>query len=266
MMVEYFKLDKVFVQGTTYELPKDRFYVIEKIGTDQNTETFLKIDGVDLGGIINRLAPLYATSTNELGPLSLGDLKYVVPPEKQFSVQGAANAKMRCIGKLGVLAPGESLPGEYAARFNAQPKHYLDWIQFSKLYTSDYTWADGEEIEIGSITPKTVEKVIFNNIVEVEAGVSGLGWGQAGLVLDLEGRRLDLLTSEPGKKGIDVLSFPRPPAYNTVNVAGSFREFPVTVLGDRTLSLKLINVSGGNLTVAAAVDQWIEAIVEYVKE
>lgn len=265
-MVTYYKLDKVFVQGTTYELPKDRFYVIERIGTDQNTDTFLKVDGVDLGGIISRLAPLNSTSSNEAPPLDLGPLKYVVPPEKQFSVQGAAGAKMRCIGRIGVLAPGETMPGEYLARFNAQGKHYYDWIQFSKAYETNYTWADGEEIEIGSLTPKTVEKYIFNNIVECESGVSSLAWGQAGLVIDLEGTRLDILTSVPGKKGIDLMSLPRPPVYNGVNVPGSFKEFPIVVEGDRTISFKFINVSGGNLTVVAATDQWIEAVVEVMKQ
>lgn len=265
-MVTYYKLDKVFVQGTTYELPKDRFYVIEKIGTDQNTDTYLKIDGVDLGGIINRLAPLYSTSTNELPPLDLGNLKYVVPPEKQFTVVGAAGAKMRCIGRMGVLAPGETMPGDLLARFNAQGKHYLDWIQFSKAYTTNYTWANNEEIEIGALTPKTVEKYIFNNIVECESGVTTLTWGQAGLVIDLEGTRLDILTNVPGKKGIDLMSFPRPPTYDGVNVPGTFKEFPVIVEGDRTISFKFINQSGGNLTVDATVDQWIEAIVEVIKQ
>ena len=123
-MVDYYPLDKIFVQGTNYELPNDRFYVIKKIGTDATSATKLKIDGVDTGPIINSVAPLHKTSSNLLGPLDLGNLFYVVPPNKTFSVEGASGAKFRCIGLIGKLAPGEAMPAQYAGRFNEQGKHY----------------------------------------------------------------------------------------------------------------------------------------------
>jgi len=264
-MVRYFKLDKIFVQGTTYEMPNDRFYVIKKIGTDQATATKLVIDGVETGAISNYVAPLYSTSTKLLPPLDLGDLYYVVPPNKTFYVSGASGAKMRCIGLIGVLAPGEALPTNYASRFAEQGKHYLVWDQGSKLYTSDYTWSDGEEIEIYSLTPKTVERYVLNNIAQVETGVSGLAAGQAALRVYLEGEVFDILTTDPGKKGIDAFFMPRPPKYDGVRVPFSFADWPIEVKGDQTLTLKLINVSGGNLTVAAATDQYIDLVLEYHK-
>ncbi len=262
-MVEYYKLDKIFVQGTTYEMPADRFYVIKKIGTDQATATKLVIAGVETGEISNLVAPLYSTSSKLLPPLDLGDLYYVVPPNKKFYVDGASGAKMRCVGLIGVLAPGEGLPSQYASRFTEQGKHYLVWDQGSKLYSSDYTWSDGEEIEIYSLTPKTIEKYILNNICQVETGVSSLASGQAALRVYLDGKVLDTLTTDPGKKGLDAFFMPRPPVYNGVRVPFTFKDWPITIEGDHTLELKLVNVSGSNLTVAAATDQYIDLVLEY---
>jgi len=264
-MVKWLKLDKVFVQGTTYTMPPDMFYVIKKLGCDQDTATKLVIDGVETGAIIQKLANMYPTSTNELGPLDLKNLFYVVPPDKKFWVSGASGAKMRCIGLIGKLMPGEEMPTEYLTRFDEQGKHYYTYDELSKLYSADYTWSAGEEIEIGSLTPKTTERYVLNSIIEVETGVSGLSPGDVGLVLILEGEILDILTTTPGKKGLDVFFMPRPPAYNTVNVPFSFEDLPIEVPGDYTLTMKLINNSGGNLTVAAATDQYIDYIVEYQK-
>ena len=265
-MVDYYKLDKIFVQGTTYEMPNDRFYIIKKIGTDQATATKLVIDGVETGEISNLVAPLYATSTKLLGPLNLGDLFYVIPPNKTFVVDGASGAKMRCIGLIGVLAPGEGLPANYASRFTEQGSHYLLWDQGSIDYAADYTWSDGEEIEIYSLTPKTIESYKLNNIVQVETGVASLAAGQAALRVYLDGKVLDILTSDPGKKGLDALFMPRPPKYDGVREPFTFADWPVQVDGDHTLILKLINVSGGNLTVASATDQYIDLVLEYIKK
>jgi len=265
-VVEYYKLDKIFVQGTTYEMPNDRFYVIKKIGCDQSTATKLVIDGVETGEISNLVAPLYSTSTKLLPPLDLGDLFYVVPPNKTFYVSGASGAKMRCVGLIGVLAPGEGLPAPYASRFTEQGNHYLVWDQGSKLYTSDYTWSDGEEIEVYSLTPKTIETYILNNIIQVETGVSGLSAGQAALRVYLDGKVFDILTTDPGKKGLDAFFMPRPPKYDGVRKAFTFADWPIKIEGDHTLELKLINVSRGNLTVAAATDQYIDLVLEYIKK
>jgi len=265
-MVDFYKLDKIFVQGTNYQMPNDRFYVFKKIGTDQATATKLVIDGVETGEISNLVAPLYATSTKLLPPLDLGDLFYVVPPNKTFYVDGASGAKMRAIGLIGVLAPGEGMPAQYASRFAEQGSHYLVWDQGSVLYSSDYTWSDGEEISIYSLTPKTIEKYILNNIVQVETGVSGLAAGQAALRVYLDGKVFDILTSTPGKKGLDAFFMPRPPKYDGVREPFTFKDWPITIDGDHTFELKLINVSGGNLTVAAATDQYIELVLEYMKK
>ena len=265
-MVDYYPLDKIFVQGTNYELPNDRFYVIKKIGTDATSATKLKIDGVDTGPIINSVAPLHKTSSNLLGPLDLGNLFYVVPPNKTFSVEGASGAKFRCIGLIGKLAPGEAMPAQYAGRFNEQGKHYLTYVTGSKDVGTDVSWAAGAEYEVYSLTPKTIEQYIFNNVVMASISGDTVAEGDFGIIFYLDGTPLDILTTDPGKKGIDVLSMPSPPAATTEETPFTLKDLPIKVEGDHTFKVTAINNSGAAKAPASG-SSWsitLKAIVEYI--
>jgi len=267
-MVRYFKLDKIFVQGTTYEMPNDRFYVIRKIGTDAATATKLKIDGVDTGSLISTVAPLHKTSSNLLGPIDLGDLYYVVPPNKTFTIEGASGAKFRLIGEIGVLAPGEGLPTNFAGRFTEQGKHYITYVTGSAtLAAAESSWAAAAETEVYSLTPKTIETYLFNSVVMANFSGGGvtLSEGDAAIRFFLDGLPLDLLTSEPGKLGIDALSMPAPPADATEEVPFTLASLPIEVLGDHTFQIKAVNTSGS--AIAASGTDFtctIYAIVEYL--
>lgn len=270
-MVKYYPLDKIFVQGTTYELPADRFYVIKKIGTDASTDAYLFIDGVETGAIISEVAPLHRTSSNLLGPVDLGELYYVVPPDKKFTVEGPSGAKIRAIGLIGVLAPGESLPGPYATRFDEQGKHYITYVKDSvTLASAGGSWAADSETEVYSLTPKTVEKYIFNNIAmaKVENASATISEGEVGIRFFLEGTPLDILTSDPGKKGIDLLSMPYPPTPTTEERPFTLKELPIEVPGDYTFSVKAVNVSGSAIAASTSEDMTctFAAIVEYLKK
>lgn len=269
-MVKYFKLDKIFVQGNTYELPNDRFYVIKKVGTDAETDTKLVIDGVETGNIISEIAPLHKTSGNLLGPLDLGDLFYVVPPNKTFYVDGPSGAKIRAIGLIGVLAPGEAMPPQYAGRFTEQGKHYLTYLKATAtLAAAGTSWAADAENDVLSITPKTIEKYVFNNVVmgKIENSAAAIIEGQVAARFYLEGTPLDILTTGPGHKGIDILSMPYPPADAAEQEAFTLKDLPVEVLGDHTFEIKVINVSGAAIDASAGADMTatIAAIVEYLK-
>jgi len=269
-MVEYYKLDKIFVQGTTYQMPSDRFFVIRKIGTDGTSSTYLKIDGVDTGPIINDVAPLHSTSSNHLGPLDLGDLYYVVPPDKTFTVEGPSGAKMRCIGQIGKLAPGEALPANHASRFTDQGKHYYKYdTATATLASAGGSWAADAETEVYSLTPKTVEKAIINNIMlaKLENAASTPSEGDVAIRPFLEGTPLDILTSEPGKKGIDLYSCPYPPASTTEITPFTFRDQPIEVPGDNTFTLKFVNTSGSAIAASTASDMTatIAIVFEFIK-
>ena len=265
-MVNYYPLDKVFSEGTDYETPNDRFYVIRKIGTDGSTGTRFVIDGVETGEIIETIAPLHRTSSNLLGPLDLGDLYYVVPPNKTFSVSGPAAARIRAIGQIGVLAPGEVLPATEAARFNEQGKRYITYIQDTYSKATDETWAAGEEQEVISLTPRTIEEYRFDR--QVLASMTGASFAEGTFALRfyLDGKPLDILTTGPGNLGVDVLSMPSPPADSTEQDAFTLADLPIVVAGDHTFSVRAINISGAGQTpdFGFAWSVTVRAIVEYL--
>jgi len=254
-MVDYYPLDKIFTEGTDYETPADRFYVISALGTDAATATKLVIDGVETGEVISTIAPLHRTSANLLGPLDLGDLYYVVPPNKTFRVDGPAGAKVRAIGRLGVLAPGEVLPAAEAGRFAEQGKKFITYQTGTHTASGTGTWTADVAYEIYSLTPKTIETFRFANVLGVTVGGAAVAEGDVGIQFKLDGRPLDILTAGPGPKGIDALSMPMPPADTTEEVAFSLASRPIEVQG-------AINVSGGDISYTD-LDIDFTAIVEY---
>ena len=265
-MVEYFKLDKIFTTGTTYELPADRFYVIKAIGTDASTDLKLVIDGVETGALINDVAPLHRTSSNHLGPVPLGDLFYVVPPNKSFELEGPSGAKARLVGQIGRLAAGEALPTNLASRFAEQGKHYITYVSDSYSLGTDVAWSADTEYEIYSLTPKTIETYNFNNIMMCSVSNVTVSEGDIAIRLYLDGTPLDILTSDAGKLGIDSLSMPYPPAATTEEIPFSLADLPIKVEGDHTFTVKAINTSGGDLTPASgtSITVKITALVEYL--
>jgi len=267
-MVEYYKLDKIFVQGTTYQAPADEFLVIKKLGTDAATDAFLKIDGGDTGKLITDVAPLHKTSSNLLGPLDLKELYYVVPPDKKFWIEGPSGAKFRCIGQIGKLAPGEAMPATYAARFAEQTKKYLTYITGSYSLGTDVVWINQIEYEVYSLTPKTTERFSFNNYVGASITGDTVTDGDFGIRFYLEGKPLDNLTRDIAKLGVDVLSMPKPPADTTEEELFSLADRPIDVPGDITFTIKASNESGVDKAPAAGAS-WtiaVTAIVEYLKQ
>jgi len=267
-MVKYFKLDKIFVEGTTYQTPPDRFYIVKKEGTDSATGAKLVIGGVETGEIINTVAPLHKTSSNLLGPLDLGDLYYFIPPDKQFWIKGGGSDKMRLMGRIGVLAPGEAVPGQFMGRYDAQGKHYITYVQDSVSLGTDVAWGAGVEHEVFSLTPKTIEVYRFNNVMMASLSGGTFAEGDFAVRLFMDGTPLDILTTEPGKKGIDVLSMPHPPAATTEEIPFTLADLPIEVLGDHTFTIKGINVSGASKSPdsGASWTLMVTAIVEYLQK
>ena len=117
-MVTYYKLDKVFNCNTFYTAESDKFYIIEKVGTNSTSEVTIEVDGVDSAIIHPDYAPLHKIGTNLLGLFDLKDLFVVLPPDKKLNVKGSSGAKVRLIGKIGILGPGEGFPSDLLTRYN----------------------------------------------------------------------------------------------------------------------------------------------------
>jgi len=266
-MVREFPLDLIVKQGVEYQTRDRQALIIRKLGTDGATDTHLKIDGKDLGNIKSLVAPLRVTETNLLGPLNLGDLYYVVPPEISFEVVGPTNAKMRLIGKMILLDPGVKLGAPYITRFLAQHYHYLTFVEGTYSHGTDVKLVKDAEVEVISLTPKTIEKYTFNNVIMASVTNYTAVGGDLGLRFKIDVEDLEALLAKPLVGGIDILSCPRPPADTTNQVPFSFAPKPIVVLGDRTFRVRIRNISGADISPAAGTSLtfYVTAICEYFK-
>jgi len=269
-MVRYFPLDLIITQGNTYYTPKRKFMVIKKIGTDGSTDTKLKVDNKPLGAINATVAPLHVTSSNKLGPLALGNYYYVIPPETKFEVDGPSGAKMRLVGLIGFLEPGEAVPADLLSRFENQHNAYLTRVGGSLTMGTDESLPADVEREVYSLTPKTIEKYIFAGPIFAAVENYTPSEGELAYRFYLDNSPLDELTAEPGTitGGIDILSMPRPPADSTEEMPFSLAENPIEVEGDHTLSVRVRNVSGSAISPASgtALTFYFDAIVVYIRK
>jgi len=264
-MPKYYLFDQYIPVDTQYTMEPDKFLIIEKIGTNSSTAAKLVIGGAEVGAINSTVAPLHKTSSNLLGPLDLGELYYVVPPNTKYKFTGASGSKMRLIGRIGVLSPGEAVPAAHMARYDQQNKIYLTYVEDTYNHGTDTAWVADAEAEVYSLTPKTTEKYIFNNICMVAGSGDTISEGDFAVRFYLDGKVLDLLAKTAGKLGIDVKSMPRPPAATTEETPFTLKDLPIEVLGDHTLSVKIRNISGSDKSPASG-SQWsftFTAIVRY---
>ena len=245
-MVKMFKLDKIITQGTTYETGTRVGYVIRKVGTDSSGSANLKINGKSLGYFDSEVAPLHKTSSNLLGPMDLEDYFYVVPPETKFELEGDSGAKARIIGEAVFLDVGEAFPADLKSRFEEQGRKYKTTYDGSFSLGTDEAWGADTEYEILSLTPLTIERVLLDGIVMVSISGGTVNEGDFGVRFYLDDSPMEFDVAENLMKGIDVLSMPYPPKDTTEEIAFTLKDFPIEVLGDHTLSIKVRNVSGSS--------------------
>ena len=168
-MPSYYYLKKVLKTNVTYEMEKDRYYVIKKVGTDATAKVTVKVDGIPVLDIFNMIAPIAKTSSNTLGPIDLGEYFIVAPPERKLLFESSASANVYVEGDLVVLAPGESIPTEHLTRYNAYASRKITYTDVS--VTVGTSWAAGQEVKVADLTPPTIEDWIFDSF----AGVSVTG-------------------------------------------------------------------------------------------
>ncbi|MCD6369841.1 MAG: hypothetical protein J7L38_08650 [Thermoproteales archaeon] len=188
-----------------------------------------------------------------------------MPPNTKYKFTGASGSKMRLIGRIGVLTPGEAVPAAHMVRYDQQNKIYLTYVEGSYSHGVDTAWVADAEALVYSLTPKTTEKYIFNNICMVAGSGGTINPGDFAVRFYLDGKVLDLLSKTAGKLGIDVLSMPRPPSDTVEEIPFTLKDLPIEVLGDHTLSVKIRNISGSNKTPTSG-SEWsftFTAIVRY---
>jgi len=260
-----FPFDLTFIQGKEYETPARIGLVIDKLGTDAAKACHLKIDNKELGDLITIVAPLHKTESNLLGPLKLSPLFYVVPPETKLIVEGPSGAKMRAIGRYIILEPGEAFPEDLLARFREQPDHYLTYVEGTYSHGTDVALAADAEVEVISLTPKTIETYLFNNVLMAAVANYTPSEGDLAIRFRLDGAELDKLLDVTKIAGIDLLAARRPPADTTEILPFTLEALPIEVLGDHTISIRVRNIKGTSISpaVGTSLEFTITAIVEY---
>jgi len=253
-MPEKFPLDLYLTQGSVYETGVREALIIRQIGTDASdpaSPANLRIDDKPLGSIFQDLCPLHKINTRFVDLLDLCDLYYVVPPETEIIVEGPSGAIIRCKGELWKLAVGEVLPTDVLARFAAQPDHYYTFVRDTYSHGTDVALAADAEVEVISLTPKTIEEYVFNGLVEGKVSNYTPSEQDLGVRFFIDGEPLDFVLEKTKTGGIDLLSMPYPPAETTEHVGFSLKGLPIELLGDRTLSVRVRNISGASISPSA---------------
>lgn len=266
-MVKFIPLDKILVEGVTYETDKREVLVIEAVGTDAASDVYLEIDGKATGKFKNIIAPMKVTSSNKLGPLKLGELFYVVPPFTKLKVVGPSGAKVRIIGRKLILDVHEATPSEYLNRFYNQHNAYVTYLEGTYELGTDVTWKAGAEYTIIEYTPKTIEKIILNGPMMVNVSGNTVNPGDFGVKIYLNNNPIENILGTNIQDGIDVLSCPRPPSDSAGEEPFTFAKLPIEVPGDVTLKVNVKNTSTGDKPPASG-SSWsvtVTLVVSYYR-
>jgi len=241
--MKVYRLDKIFDANTQYRAEEDKLYIITKIGTDLS-DVKPTVAGQKIGALSSDFAPLHKTSSNLLGPFDLKDLYIVVPPRKQLLFESGSSGKVRAIGKILELEPGEGIPSDHLARYDAHGKNYYTYATNTVTLNTDESIAADREISLIELKPTSIEKYVLDSIVMLAISGGSYSEGDFALRFYLDDNPLDILESAMGRKGIDATAFPYPPKSDTEEEPFTLADMPIEVEPDHTLSIKLVNTSG----------------------
>jgi len=246
------KLDKVITQGTTYTTHSRVCLKITKIGTDTTTASHLKINGKELGDLIEDVAPLHAENTKINGLLDISRLPYVVLPDTDFLVEGGSGANFRIVGSLYQLEPAEAVPPELRTRDAEQINHYIRYVTGSYSFGSATEWAAGNEVTLYTLTPTTIERYLFNDLLMIDYTGFTANAGDVAIQFYMDNNPIEYLLSTNLDAGIDMLSIPHQDDVAANTDLFKLSDFPIEVLGDHTLKITAKNVSGSAISLSSA--------------
>jgi len=249
-MPKSYILQKTFDVGTLYRAERDKAYVIQHIGTNSTTKVRLEELTPPAVEILDEIAPLANLEANLLGPMKLDRFYVVIPPDKPFRFSGASGTKVKCIGRILELAPGEALPTEIAARFGIQAREYITYQRATYSHGTDVAWAAGDERTVLDFTCPVGEKHTFKrfagvNIANLPAALSA---GQFGIRMYVEDAPLDIIDTGMGRLGIDAYEMALPPRDALTRDIFTLEQMPIELKPGMNLKVKAINVSGASIT------------------
>jgi len=259
-------LQKTFAVGTLYRAERDKAYVIQRIGTDSTTKVRLEEITPPAVEVLNEIAPLAKTTGNVLGPMDLDRFFVVIPPDKPFRFSGATGAKVKCMGRILELAPGEALPTPISARFGVQAREYLTYQRATYSHGTDVAWAAGDERTVLDYTCPVGEKHVFRRFAGVNIAnlAAALSAGQFGIRIYKDDKPLDIIDTTMGRLGLDAYEMPLPPRDALTLDIFTLKDMPIELKEGENLKVKCINVSGASISPSTGTS--IEVTVNLVDE
>ena len=263
-------LDKVVPAGTTFTTEKREAFIANVVGTNATTDGTLYIDEKPVITLKSLVAPHRLRDANLLGPLSLGDLYIVIPPETKYLFSGPAASVLHLIGTKIILDPGEALGEPYISRYRAQFNSIIVYREGAYNHGVGNAWPAGEEHEALLVKPSTIERYVFNSVLmaSVENVSGGVAEGDWGILIYVDGQPIDFIHHTGEKKGIEVLSAPRPPTDTTEEVPFSLANYPIEITGDHSISFRIVNNSGASKSPTAgnAIIATVTVLAQYFRQ
>jgi len=266
-MPQVYILDKVLKVGVLYRSEPDKAYVVKAVGTDSTTKATLTVEGAPVLETLNLLNLLEARDVERFPPLNLQTNYVVVPPDKVFSFTGSSGSKMRLVGDLLSLAPGEVLPSAQAARYAEQTKKYYTYTDGVNGIGESASWADGAEYDIVTFTAPAGERHKFDRFAYVER--TGVIADDPAAVVALRfyvnDRPLDVHDPDKAPLGIDTLRGHWYTAATSYFKPFSVAEMPITLEPGHSLRITARNISGAAITTAAGQEAKVKIAVIHEK-
>ena len=267
-MPKTYLLDKCFKVGTLYRSEPDKYYVVEKAGTDSTTKATLKIAGAVTLELLDLLAKPQVIGYGQWPPLDLGSLFCVIPRDKPFEVEGESGKLLRAIGRILELAPGEVEVTKDMARFGEQAKKFLTYQTGSGGIGASDLWNVGAEYTVLDFTCPAGEKHVFNRFMHVDATdkLYGKGIGTIGLRWKINDAPLDVIDPSLAPLGIEwargYYFWGGMPYYWPFSVA----EMPVELMPGKNLKITAVNISDAAIGTGAGQEAKVVVTILDEKE
>ena len=249
-MPKRYLLDKIYTGNKDYTMSADKALIIKALGYDTSEDLTPKINGADLGVINLEVAPVTRKSSRNLGPMPLGPLFYVAPPDKVMRFNATIGGNVRVVGEMLDLGPGETLPPSALARLTVQGTRFKTYKSGTKTFSGAAPWAKGKWWPFLELVPKTRERYLFADYVGFELpDTPTLGNHQVRFTLD--GKPLDNILTAMGHLGIDAYCMNHPPDETYCLDPFTLKDFPIEVLGDHVFKVEALNSTDADIETGA---------------
>ena len=267
-MPKTYILDKAFKVGILYRSEPDKYYVIEKAGTDSTTMAQLKVAGAVCLELLDKIARLQLRDVERFPPLDLGPFFCVIPRDKPFEVTGEAAKYIRAVGRILELSPGEVEATRDLARFGEQARKLLSYQEGINGIGESASWEADEEYIIVNYTCPAGERHSFKQFACVErTGVAAAKLvGALSLIFKVNDAPLDVIDPTLAPLGIDTLRGHYYADTTDFFTPFSLAEMPVELTPGKNLKVVARNISGAAITTAVGEEAKVRVTAVDEKE